>query len=150
VSAYMKDMFWVRMTTTQRSESMNSFFDNYMHAQTILKEFVNQYDNALKRMVEREARADFDCYNRTSPSVTDFALEKHFQNAYTNVKFKKVQAEFKPRLNVNNCLLKSEGAVSTHRVIETNGNRMLDKTFSVFFNNDEFEVKYTCALFELR
>jgi zinc finger SWIM domain-containing protein 3 len=129
---------------------MNSFFDNYMHAQTILKEFVDQYDNALKRMVEREACADFDCYNHTSPCVIDSALEKHFQNAHTNAKFKKVQAKFKPRLNVNNCLLKSEGAVSTHRVIETNENRMLDKTFSVFFNNDEFEMKCTCALFELR
>ncbi|XP_059461855.1 protein FAR-RED IMPAIRED RESPONSE 1-like [Corylus avellana] len=138
------------MTTTHWSESMNSFFDGYMHAQTTLKEFVDQFDNGLKKMVEREARADFDCYNRTSPCVTDFALETQFQYAYTDSKFKDVQAEFKPRSNVNNCFLKSEGAVSTYRVIEPNGNRMIDKTFSVFFNNDEFEVKCTCTLFKLR
>jgi hypothetical protein len=38
-------------------------------------------------------------------------------------------------------------------VIETDvlpGNCMIDKTFMVCFNNDEFEVKCTCALFELR
>ncbi|XP_059434726.1 protein FAR-RED IMPAIRED RESPONSE 1-like [Corylus avellana] len=150
VLAYMKDTFWAGMTTTQRSESMNSFFDNYVHAQTTLKEFVDQFDNALKKMVEREARADFDCYNRTSPCVTDFALEKQFQDAYTNAKFKEVQAEFKPRSNVNNCLLKSEGAISTYQVIETDGNRMMNKTFSVFFNTNELEVKCTCALFEVR
>jgi hypothetical protein len=63
-------------------------------------------------------------------------------------KFK--QTLIKQNLNVNNCLLKSEGAFSTYQVIETNGNHMLDKTFSVFFNNDEFEVKCTCALFELK
>ena len=136
----MKDTFWVGMTTTQQSESMNSFFDNYVHAQTTLKKFVNQFDNALKRMFEREACADFDCYNHMSPCVTDSSLEKQFQDAYTNAKFKEVQAEFKPRSNVNNCLLKSEGAVSTYRVIETNGNHMLDKTFRVRLINDFVSV----------
>jgi transposase-like protein len=67
VSEYMKDTFWARMTTTQRSESMNSFFDNYVHEQTTLKEFVDQFDNALKRMVEREAHVDFDCSEKPSP-----------------------------------------------------------------------------------
>ncbi|XP_059454966.1 protein FAR1-RELATED SEQUENCE 1-like [Corylus avellana] len=85
-----------------------------------------------------------------SPCVADFALEKQFQDAYTNAKFKEVQAEFKQRSNVNNCLLKSEGAIFTYQVIETNGNCMMNKTFSVFFNTDEFEVKCTCALFEVK
>jgi hypothetical protein len=32
VSAYMKDTFWVGMNTTQRSESMNAFFDGFVHS----------------------------------------------------------------------------------------------------------------------
>jgi uncharacterized protein YkwD len=37
VPAYMKDTFWAGMNTTQRSESMNSFFDGYVHSQPHLR-----------------------------------------------------------------------------------------------------------------
>ena len=37
-----KDMFWAGMSTTQWSESMHEFFDGYIHAQTTLKQFVEQ------------------------------------------------------------------------------------------------------------
>ena len=46
---------------------MNSFFDGYVHSQTTLKEFVDQFDCALMKMVERETNSDFDCFNRKSP-----------------------------------------------------------------------------------
>ncbi|XP_062155261.1 protein FAR1-RELATED SEQUENCE 5-like [Alnus glutinosa] len=38
VPAYLKDVFWAGMTTTQRSESMNAFFYGYVHSSTTLKE----------------------------------------------------------------------------------------------------------------
>jgi hypothetical protein len=56
-------------------------------------------------------------------------------------------------VHCNNFLLKSEGAISTYQVVETcqsHENHMIDKTFIVFFNDDEFEVKCTCAMFEFR
>ena len=34
VPAYMKHLFWAGMKTTQRSESINSFFDGYVHKTT--------------------------------------------------------------------------------------------------------------------
>ncbi|XP_035548689.1 protein FAR1-RELATED SEQUENCE 5-like [Juglans regia] len=40
VPAFLKDCFWAGMSTTQRSESMNAFFDGYVHAKTNLKEEV--------------------------------------------------------------------------------------------------------------
>jgi hypothetical protein len=49
-------------------------------------------------------------------------------------------------------VLRSEGAISTYEVIEyvvVFGNQ-IEKTFVVYFNEDELEVKCTCALFELR
>ncbi|KAF5441779.1 hypothetical protein F2P56_037010 [Juglans regia] len=49
VPAFLKDCFWAGMSTTQRSESMNAFFDGYVHAKTNLKEFVDQFDKLLKR-----------------------------------------------------------------------------------------------------
>lgn len=41
VLAYMKDTFWAKMNTSQRSKGMNLFFDGYVHLQTTLKEFVD-------------------------------------------------------------------------------------------------------------
>ncbi|XP_041020467.1 protein FAR1-RELATED SEQUENCE 5-like [Juglans microcarpa x Juglans regia] len=47
VPVYLKNVFWAGMSMTQWSESMNAFFDGYVHSSTTLKEFVDQFDNAL-------------------------------------------------------------------------------------------------------
>jgi hypothetical protein len=88
VPAYMKDIFWAGMNTMQRSESMNSLFDGYVHSQTTLKEFVDQFDSALSKMVEKEAISNFDSFNRMIPCLALYPLEETFQYVYTNVKFK--------------------------------------------------------------
>ncbi|XP_062145444.1 protein FAR1-RELATED SEQUENCE 8-like [Alnus glutinosa] len=152
VPAYMKDTFWAGMNTTQRSESMNAFFDGYVHSRTTLKEFVDEYDNALRRMVESEARADFDSFNRTISCISALPLEKQFQVVYTNAKFKEVHEQFVKMMSCNNSHLKSEGAISTFEVIEyvVVGDHLIEKIFLVYFNEDELEVKCTCALFEVR
>ncbi|XP_028099318.1 protein FAR-RED IMPAIRED RESPONSE 1-like [Camellia sinensis] len=56
IPAYVKDMFWAGMSTTQRSESMNAFFDGYVNSKTTLKQFVEQYDNALRSKVEKRPK----------------------------------------------------------------------------------------------
>ncbi|GFZ09832.1 hypothetical protein Acr_21g0004310 [Actinidia rufa] len=58
VPAYVKGMFWAGMSSTQRSESMNAYFDGYIHSKTTLKQFVEQYENALTQKVEIEKLAD--------------------------------------------------------------------------------------------
>ncbi|XP_042954661.1 protein FAR1-RELATED SEQUENCE 12-like [Carya illinoinensis] len=59
VPAYLKGVFRASISTTQRSESMNAFFNGFVHYSTTLKEFVNQFDNALRKKVELETTADF-------------------------------------------------------------------------------------------
>ncbi|KAL2929385.1 Protein FAR-RED IMPAIRED RESPONSE 1, partial [Bienertia sinuspersici] len=58
IPPYMKDMFWAGMRSTQRVESMNSFFDKYLKKQTRLYEFVQQYCKAMERRAEDEKQAD--------------------------------------------------------------------------------------------
>ena len=41
VNAYLKDIFCAGMTTSQRSESINSCFDGFVNANTKLVEFVH-------------------------------------------------------------------------------------------------------------
>ncbi|XP_027363279.1 protein FAR-RED IMPAIRED RESPONSE 1 isoform X8 [Abrus precatorius] len=48
VPTYMEDTFLAGMSTPQRSESMNYFFDKYIHKKITLKEFVKQYGIILQ------------------------------------------------------------------------------------------------------
>ncbi|XP_042980271.1 protein FAR1-RELATED SEQUENCE 5-like [Carya illinoinensis] len=78
VPVFLKEHFWAGMSTTQRSESMNAFFDGYVHSKTNLKEFVDQFDNALKKKIENECEAEFLSFSGTIPCVSRSPIEKKF------------------------------------------------------------------------
>ena len=54
VPTFMKTTFWVGMSTTQRSESMNAFFDGSVNSKTTLKQFVEKYEKAMESKIEKE------------------------------------------------------------------------------------------------
>jgi hypothetical protein len=138
------------MTTTQRSESMNAFFDGYVHSSTTLKGFVDQYDNALRKNVENESVADFNSFNNTISCISRFHFEKKFQEVYTITKFKEVQDEIREVMYCNISILKREGAICTYQVTEEVGVNMKEVCFNVYYNADECEVNCSCCWFESR
>ncbi|KAL2922786.1 Protein FAR-RED ELONGATED HYPOCOTYL 3 [Bienertia sinuspersici] len=73
VTAYMRHLFWVGMKTTQRSESIHSFFDNYVNKTT---------QRSICKLLE---------YTRTL--LTAFPFEAQFRDVYTDPKFKEVQLQ---------------------------------------------------------
>ncbi|GJY35434.1 FAR1-related sequence 6-like protein, partial [Tanacetum coccineum] len=95
VPVYVKEIFWAGMSTTQRSESMNAFFDGYVNSKTSLRQFVEQYGNALKSKMEKENKADFDSLNSSYKFLTQFIMERQFHESYTNAIFKLFQDELK-------------------------------------------------------
>ena len=147
---FVKDKFWAGMSTTQRSESMNAFFDGYVHSKTTLKQFVEQYDNALKRKVENEAREDFKSFNGFRPCITNYPIELQFRSVYTNAKFKEVQDELKGKLYCRPFLTKEEGDVSFWDVSEDVAGGHITKKWSVVFSESESDVKCNCFLFEFK
>ncbi|GLT53007.1 hypothetical protein SLA2020_263070 [Shorea laevis] len=155
VPCYLKDVFWAGMRSTQWSESMNAFFDGYVRPSTTLKQFVDQYDNALRKKVENEAFADFSSFNSTLPCVTFYSYEKKFQQLYTIAKFKEVQEEILGKMFCNVFILAKEGAICTHKVVEQvpiHENFVKEVEFVVYLNGDkdELEVKCSCGSFETR
>jgi hypothetical protein len=152
VPAYLKDVFWAGMTTIQRSESMNAFFDGYVHPSTTLKEFVDGYDNALHKKVENENIADFKSFNNTIACVSKFSYEKKFQQLYTNAKFKEVQEEIKEVMYCTVDLIKREGTIFTYQVaerVELIGDYVKKVNFTVEYS-EPCEVKSSCCMFESR
>ncbi|XP_042980173.1 protein FAR1-RELATED SEQUENCE 5-like [Carya illinoinensis] len=116
VPAYVKNTFWAGTSTTQRSEGMNAFFDEYVHSRTILKQFVDQYDSTLSRKAENEAIADFNSFNTEIPCIFHYPIENQFQKIYTIAKFKKVQEEFRGFLYLTTSYLGGDGANFTYVV----------------------------------
>ncbi|KAJ6924792.1 hypothetical protein NC652_017920 [Populus alba x Populus x berolinensis] len=51
------------MIPIQEDESLNAFFDGYVHKHTSFKEFVDKYDLALHRKHMKEAMADLESTN---------------------------------------------------------------------------------------
>ncbi|XP_056688421.1 protein FAR-RED ELONGATED HYPOCOTYL 3-like [Spinacia oleracea] len=58
VPAYMRDIFWAGMKTTQRAESINRFFDVYLHKSTTSLEFATKYMTVMEDRCRTEVEAD--------------------------------------------------------------------------------------------
>ncbi|XP_042974866.1 protein FAR-RED ELONGATED HYPOCOTYL 3-like [Carya illinoinensis] len=131
---------------------MNSFFDGYVHAKTNLKEFVDQYDNVLKKKIENENVADFHSFNLTIPCISRSPIEKLYQDLYTNVKFREVQIQLTGTIDLDPVLHRREGTVKTYLVEDEVRVEDFTKqvTHSVDFNEEDGVAKCSCSLFEMR
>ncbi|XP_022858879.1 protein FAR-RED IMPAIRED RESPONSE 1-like [Olea europaea var. sylvestris] len=152
VPCFLKTTFWAGMSTTQRSESMNSFFGGYVHSKTSLKQFVEQYERALRNKVEKEFQAKFKSYSQMVPCATTFEMEKQFQSAYTILKFKEVQEKFTGKMYCDVASVTEGCFGTTYEVRESvncPGGRK-KKTYNVLYRNDTCKVICSCHMFEFR
>ncbi|OAY70578.1 Protein FAR-RED IMPAIRED RESPONSE 1, partial [Ananas comosus] len=149
IPAYVKDTFWAGMSTTQRSESMNAFFDGYVNSKTSLKQFVEQYESAIKNKAEKEAELDYKSFSLVIPCISCYAFEKQFQDVYTITKFREFQAELKELLHCETSLLSSTGSVYSYQVNEY-GDGGKDVPFTVYFDEGTSLVSCICRLFEYK
>ncbi|XP_057493375.1 protein FAR1-RELATED SEQUENCE 5-like isoform X2 [Actinidia eriantha] len=156
VPAYLKDVFWAGMSSTQRSEGMNAYFDGYIHSKTTLKQFVEQYENALASKVESENLEDVKSWSTYIPCITKGELEKQFQSVYTHAKVKEFQEQFVGKLDCLCSKTKEDDIVSEYEVKQsiTFGEReeayMKEVSFIVNFNAKTNEAHCNCQLFEFR
>ncbi|GAB4847807.1 Protein FAR-RED ELONGATED HYPOCOTYL 3 [Ancistrocladus abbreviatus] len=91
--AYMKGTLLAGMSTVQRMESVNSFFDKYVHKKTTVSEFVKQYEAIIQDRYEEEAKADYDTWNKQPVLKCPSPFEKHMSTVYTHAVLKKFQVE---------------------------------------------------------
>lgn len=73
-----------------RSESMYAFFDEYVNSKTTLKQFMEQYESALKDKVEKDNQADFNSFNSQIPCMTYYANWEAISGCVYNCKIQRV------------------------------------------------------------
>lgn len=100
VPVYLNDRFWAVMNTTQKIESMNSFFDNYHKSKSTLAEFVVNFEFGLSRIWQREHYLDLKDKSTTHVLISDLELENQFCRVYTNEIFYRFQHEIRQSLNL--------------------------------------------------
>ncbi|KAK2644969.1 hypothetical protein Ddye_020164 [Dipteronia dyeriana] len=123
-----------------------------MNSDTTLKQFVEQYENALRDKVEKENQADFVSCNSHIPCISHYSMEKQFQNAYTIAKFKEFQGEMKARIYCGISLNIKSGSNLEFEVKEDV--RLVETcrcvTFMVYLDVATCKVNCSCRLFEFK
>ncbi|KAH6828946.1 FRS Related transcription factor family [Perilla frutescens var. hirtella] len=146
VPAFMRDTFLAGMSPHQRSESVNSFFDKYIHKKINLKEFVRQYAAIIQNRYEDEDMADFDTWHKQPALKSPSPWEKQMSTIYTHAIFRRFQVEV---LGVVGCHPKKEkenAGTTTFRVDDCEKN----ENFVVTWNEAKLEVSCSCLMFEYR
>ncbi|KAL4575556.1 hypothetical protein LXL04_022403 [Taraxacum kok-saghyz] len=146
VPIYIKDVCLAGMSTLQRSESVNCFFDKYVHRKTTVQEFIRQYETIIQDRYEEEAKGDSDTWNKPPTLRSPSPFEKHVSSIYTHTVFKKFQVEV---LGAVACMPKKESQedlITTFRVSDFEKN----SDYNVTYNESTSEVSCICRLFELK
>uniref|UniRef100_A0A2N9EL39 Protein FAR1-RELATED SEQUENCE n=1 Tax=Fagus sylvatica TaxID=28930 RepID=A0A2N9EL39_FAGSY len=147
VPAFLNSNFFAGMSSTQRSESMNAFFDGYVHSSTTLKVFVEQFEKAMRNKVEKEILSDFECFKGKLECSSSSPMEKQFQEAYTHEIFKRVRLEFAGR---QGCIVNELVRGSDEVKYKIEDEACPGKLFEVRFSSSECLVGCVCRMFEFR
>ncbi|RYR51913.1 hypothetical protein Ahy_A06g026858 [Arachis hypogaea] len=132
VPIYLDHHFWAKMKSTQRSESMHSFFNKFITRNSSLIQFVKQYDNCLGSREQAERESDAADFHTVIPCANKSSIEAQFQHVYTHQKFRKVQAQFRGKAN---CITRLTNSALGYSVYEVG-----EQVFSSIFN--KFVVTY--------
>lgn len=157
VPVYLKGWFWAGMSTTQRSERVDFFFNGYVDPRTSLKFFIERYDKAMIDKVEEEFVADFNSFSTSLQTLTSYPIERQFQVCYTKAKFKEFQEEFRAKMYCK--LLFQKNVVNEDEAVQkyvVNEDVFHEGAFigsfspMVHVNLDGSEIICECRLFESR
>ncbi|KAL8124228.1 hypothetical protein AgCh_012025 [Apium graveolens] len=133
------------MKLSQRSESINAFFDGFVHNSTPLYEFIDQYDKAISYSRDKEKDEDF-IFMTTKADLTKLTLiDSHASQVYTKNVFHKFKEEFDCVFHCRHEKLKKDGDESTYQVTYNYDDKAASHVVKVI---PKFDFKCSCAKFE--
>lgn len=145
-AAYKMEACLAGMCSAKRSESVNCFFDKYVHKKTTVVEFLKQYELILQDRYEEEAKAESDTWNRQPCLKSPSPFEKQASNIYSHTVFKKFQSEVLGAVACHPKEERQDETSVTFRVQDFDKNQ----DFVVTWNGSKSQVSCICRLFESR
>ncbi|KAK9689952.1 hypothetical protein RND81_09G093800 [Saponaria officinalis] len=116
ISAYFRDMRMGNiMSTTQRSESENSFFKKFENHYGTLVEFWLRYESAMDQQRHTHKRLEMESNNAVSKAITPLSPESHAFLVYTHEVFYEIQ--YSPLTSDVDCtckLFERKGLICRH------------------------------------
>ncbi|KAF5447954.1 hypothetical protein F2P56_033464 [Juglans regia] len=116
VPAYLRSTFCAGMSTTQRSESMNKFFKDYVRSSTMVSDFVHQYEKAIDARYFKEKEKDVRTKSTRAIMKTPFKIEEEAALLYTRKSFMIFQDELFNSLRYQARRLSLTGEAKTYGV----------------------------------
>ncbi|KAK9000799.1 hypothetical protein V6N11_081285 [Hibiscus sabdariffa] len=145
IPVYLRDTFFAEMSITQRSDSMNSYFDGFVNASTNLNQFFKLYEKALESRNEKEVKADYDTMN-TSPALkTPSPMEKQASELYSRKLFMRFQEELVGTLTFMASKSDDDDDIITYQVAKFGEDH---KSYFVKFNVLAMKATCSCQMFE--
>ncbi|KAK2984469.1 hypothetical protein RJ640_026956 [Escallonia rubra] len=145
VPVYLRDTFFAEMYITQRSDSMNSYFDGYVNASTSLNQFFRLYEKALESRNEKEVKADYDTMNTSPVLRTPSPMEKQASELYTRKLFMRFQEELVGTLTFMASKAEDDGEITRYQVSKFGEDH---RTYYVRFNVLQMRATCSCQMFE--
>lgn len=146
VPTFMQDVCFARLSAASRSESLVSFFDKYVNAETSIRDFIVQYKSLLEDRYEEEAKANFDAWHETPELKSPSPFEKQMTLVYTHEIFKKFQVEV---LGAAACHLKKEKE-DEHSITYSIKDFETSEDFMVEWNEHKSEINCSCHSFQYK
>nr|XP_043615944.1 protein FAR1-RELATED SEQUENCE 5-like [Erigeron canadensis] len=148
VEAFFKDIFLAGMTTSQRSESIHSYFDGYVNSNTMLNEFVIQYDKAVDDRRVAEEDEDFQTINTLPVLSSVHPIEAKAGEVYTRKIFEVFKKEWiEATNNLTHETLSKSMEESSYKVGQLNVDKKYWRTVKFCFLN-KVDARCSCAMFE--
>ncbi|XP_050914753.1 protein FAR1-RELATED SEQUENCE 5 [Lathyrus oleraceus] len=145
IPAYVRHNFCAGMSTTQRSESMNKYFKDFLNSSTSLSQFVTRYEKALDARYNKEREKTFKTRNSKPLLRTLYPMEEETSKIYTRKMFRIFQDELVGSQLFITEKVKFSIEVSTYKVREIYKEKPI---YYVNFHVTSKEANCSCHMFE--
>ena len=145
IPIFNRSIFFAGMNTTQRSESINSFFDGFVTSGTTLKEFVEKYNQAVDARYESFKKQDFESRHKERRLTLNMSLEEHAAKVYTRALFTKFSDVFSHSFPLSKEKLENDGEWVTYQVFNR---KETDHSATMKMKLENKEARCSCQYFE--
>lgn len=145
VPAYIRRTFCAGMSTTQRSVSMNTFFKDYVRSNTVVGDFVYQYEEALNACYLKEKEKDVKTKTSMPSLKTCYKMEAEAAKVYSRKLFLIFQEELFCSQKYKASKDREEGMKKIYKVVPHGKESPI---YEVSLETTEKKAICTCHMFE--